>query len=149
MTTRTAHSPFRRALAALLTGLIGIGPLSPAYGALTPLADQPLNINISAKPNIALTVDDSTSMLFDFLPDYVATSLFCRGGVGPATSACGTIGAANNFTLVGGGKYFSPGYIFQQFNTPYQSFDADPLHGDYLTSSPPGKSGLKKKKSKK
>jgi hypothetical protein len=54
---------------------------------------------------------------------------------------CGTLGAANDFTLVGGSKYFSPGYIFQQFNAPYQSFDSAILHGDIGTSTPPGKSG--------
>ena len=141
MTTRPAHSPFRRALAALLTGLIVIGPLSPAYGAVTLLADQPLNITLKAKPNIALTVDDSTSMLFDFLPDYVVTGLFCRNGVGAGTSVCGSLGAANDFTLVGGSKYFSPGYIFQQFNAPYQSFDNAVIHGDIVGNTGPGKSG--------
>jgi len=139
-TTYPAHSPFRRVLAALLTGLIAIGPLSPAYGAVTLLADQPLDITTKATPNIVLTVDDSTSMLFDFLPDYVATSLFCRGGLGAATSKCGIAGAANDFTLVGGGKYFSPGYIFQQFNAPYQAFDSAIFHGDGVAVAP-GKSG--------
>jgi type IV pilus assembly protein PilY1 len=117
-------SKFRRALAGMLAFLIAHGPVAPAYAALTQLADQPLNINTSAKPNIVLTVDDSTSMLFDYLPDYVVTSLFCRGGTGAATAQCGWLGSANDYTLVGGGKYYTPGYIYQQYNAPYQSFSA-------------------------
>ena len=59
---------FRRWLAGVLAVMLGLGPLAPAYAALTPLADEPLAVKNSAKPNIVLTVDDSTSMLFDFLP---------------------------------------------------------------------------------
>jgi len=57
----------RRWLAGVLAVMLGLGPLAPAYAALTPLADEPLAVKNSAKPNIVLTVDDSTSMLFDFL----------------------------------------------------------------------------------
>src|SRR5258708_1313289 len=105
-----AFAPLRRWLAGLLAMLIALGPLAdPAHAAPTPLADQPINITTSAKPNIVLTVDGSTSMLFDFLPDYVATSPFCRGGTGAATTACGNVGAATDFSAVQGGRYFSPG----------------------------------------
>ncbi|HEV8259055.1 MAG TPA: PilC/PilY family type IV pilus protein [Casimicrobiaceae bacterium] len=112
----------RRWLAGVLAAQLGLGPLAtPAYAALTPLADEPLAVKNSAKPNIVLTVDDSTSMLFDFLPDYVV-SAYCRGGTGAMTAACGNVGAANDFTLVGGGKYFSPGYTYQQYTYPYSKF---------------------------
>jgi len=95
----------QRWLAALLALLIGLGPLAtPAYAALTPLADEPLNIKNQAKPNIVLTVDDSTSMLFDFLPDYVVTGFYCRNGLGVGSAVCGSPGAASDFTAVGGGK---------------------------------------------
>jgi hypothetical protein len=113
----------RRALAALLAVLIGLGPLAtPAYAALTPLADEPLNIKNQAKPNIVLTVDDSTSMLFDFLPDYVVTGAYCRNGLGAGSAVCGSLGAASDFTLVGGGKYSSPGYIFSEYGVPYSNY---------------------------
>ncbi|TMH60822.1 MAG: hypothetical protein E6H55_10835 [Betaproteobacteria bacterium] len=112
---------FRRWLAGVLAVMLGLGPLAPAYAALTPLADEPLAVKNSAKPNIVLTVDDSTSMLFDFLPDYVV-SAYCRGGTGAMTAACGNVGAANDFTLVGGGKYSSPGYTHQQFGYPYSKY---------------------------
>ena len=111
----------RRWLAGVLAVMLGLGPLAPAYAALTPLADEPLAVKNSAKPNIVLTVDDSTSMLFDFLPDYVV-SAYCRGGTGAMTAACGNVGAANDFTLVGGGKYSSPGYTHQQFGYPYSKY---------------------------
>ena len=69
----------RRWLAALLSMLLGLGPLAtPAYAGLTPLADEPINIKNQAKPNIILTVDDSTSMLYDFLPDYVVSTVLPR-----------------------------------------------------------------------
>ena len=111
--------PLRRWLAGTLAVIIGLGPLAtPAYAAPTPLGDQPLDTQNTAKPNIVLTVDDSTSMLNDFLPDYVVSS-YCRGGLGGMTAACGNTGASNDFSLVGGGTYFSPGYTYQQFNFPY------------------------------
>src|SRR5664279_5901255 len=75
MPYQSTSSLLRRWLAGLLALMIGLGPLAtPAYAALTPLADEPLNIKNQAKPNIVLTVDDSTSMLYDFLPDYVASN---------------------------------------------------------------------------
>ena len=102
MTNHPIRPHFRRWLAGVLAVLIGLGPLAtPAYSALTALADEPLNVKNSAKPNIVLTVDDSTSMLFDFLPDYVVSS-YCRGGTGSMTSACGNVGAVGRYTVVGG-----------------------------------------------
>jgi type IV pilus assembly protein PilY1 len=105
-----------------------MGPISaPVYGfafnaqGITLLGDEPLNTRNSAKPNIVFTADDSTSMLFDFLPDYVA-SAFCRGGLGAMTANCASTGAANDFTLVGGGKYLSPGYTYQQYAIPYATY---------------------------
>ncbi|MGH9549683.1 MAG: hypothetical protein ACRD3W_09915, partial [Terriglobales bacterium] len=129
----------RRWLAGLLSLLLGLGPLAtPAYAGLTPLADEPINIKNQAKPNIILTVDDSSSMLFDFLPDYIIGTFdpnktgvavadkYCRDGTGKMASRCGDPGSQNDFSglLVSKGKYISPGYIFQQFGAPYSSFAA-------------------------
>jgi type IV pilus assembly protein PilY1 len=112
----------RRCLAGLLAFLIAFGPAAnPVYAALTPLADEPLNTT-SMKPNIVMTIDDSSSMLFDFLPDWVVTGPYCRGGTGAATASCGIVGAASDFTAVGGGKYYSPGYIFEQYNVPFTGY---------------------------
>jgi len=92
--------PARRALAGLMAFLIGFGPLTPmALAAETPLADGPINVNIKAKPNIVFTLDDSTSMNLNFLPDYVvvnsltnALTRYCRttNDIG----ACGNAGSA-------------------------------------------------------
>jgi type IV pilus assembly protein PilY1 len=145
MTSNPMPLALRRWLAGVLAILIGLGPIAtPAYAALIPLADEPLNVKNSAHPNVILTVDDSTSMLFDFLPDYVV-STFCRGGTGAMTAACGSVGAASDFTNVGGGKYFSPGYVFEQYNYPYSQYAtgydaAGPGAGCY-GGSPPTCSG--------
>jgi len=129
-------TPLRRWLAGVLAALIGLGPLmSPAYGAATPLGDEPLNTRNSAKPNIVLTVDDSTSMLNDFLPDYVISN-YCRGGLGAMTAACGNNGAASDFSAVGGGKYFSPGYIYQQYGYPYTQNGSGAFTPAYDASGP-------------
>ena len=87
--------PARRALAGLMAFLIGFGPLTPmALAAETPLADGPINVSIKAKPNIVFTLDDSTSMNLDFLPDYVvvdsltnAATSYCRSNTG--LTGCG------------------------------------------------------------
>src|SRR5215468_2025305 len=117
-------TPLRRCLAGVLALLLGMGPIAtPVYAfsftaqGITLLGDEPLNTRNSARPNIVFTADDSTSMLFDFLPDYVA-SAFCRGGLGSMTANCASTGAANDFTAVGGGKYLSPGYTYQQYAFP-------------------------------
>ncbi len=103
----------RRWLAALLSLLLGLGPLAtPAYAGLTPLADEPINIKNQAKPNIILTVDDSTSMLYDFLPDYVVGSKFCRDGSGAMNAPCGYSGSPASAGP--GGQYVSPQYIWAQ-----------------------------------
>ncbi|HET9337831.1 MAG TPA: PilC/PilY family type IV pilus protein [Casimicrobiaceae bacterium] len=100
MKTLRPQHPARRALASLLAFLIAFGPISPmvAY-ASTPLADGPINVNIKAKPNIVFTLDDSTSMQLDFLPDYVvvnsatnALTSYCRSSTG--LQACGSNGSA-------------------------------------------------------
>jgi hypothetical protein len=114
---------------------------------LTPLADEPLNIKNQAKPNIVLTVDDSTSMLFDFLPDYVVTGAYCRNGLGAGSAVCGSLGAANDFTLVGGGKYSSPGYIFSEYGVPYSNYatgfdPAGPGAGCYGGAPPTCSAGI-------
>jgi len=124
----------RRWLAAILALYIGLGPLgTPAFSALTPLGDQPLNIQNSAQPNIVLTIDDSTSMLDDFLPDYVVNA-YCRDGVGAMNARCGSGGATNDFTAIGGGKYYSPGWTSQQYAFPYTTFGTG--GGAYTVSGP-------------
>ncbi len=121
---RTVRKPsrFNRIVAASLSLLVGLGPVAtPTYAALTALADEPLNVKNSSKPNIVMTIDDSTSMLNDFLPDDVI-GIYCRDGMGSMNSICGSGGASGDFSLFGYGKDVTPGYIFQQYNRPYTSF---------------------------
>src|SRR2546423_15659285 len=108
MASTTMHPGFRRWTAAVLATLIGFGPLAPrSYAALTALADQPLNVQNQSKPNIVLTVDDSTSMLYDFLPDSVVGK-FCRDITGNMNAACGTLGQNNDLTRQNRGKLITP-----------------------------------------
>ncbi|MEP7208797.1 MAG: hypothetical protein ABI920_17825, partial [Casimicrobiaceae bacterium] len=139
----------RRLLAAWLAAFIGLGPLAtPAYAAafgITQLADEPLNVRNASKPNIVLTVDDSTSMLFDFLPDYVINA-YCRDGTGRMAAVCGEAGQANDFSGAGYGKFLSPGYIAQQFKFPYSTYatgydNSGPGAGCDLSVFPPRCSG--------
>ncbi len=97
---------WRRILAAFFVAQLALGPLAtPAYAQLTKLADEPIAFMPSAPPNIVLSVDDSTSMLSDFLPDYVIGA-FCRDGNGSMTQSCGFVGSPT-----------SPQYIFSAGNT--------------------------------
>jgi len=97
---KTTHPHFAaRALSGVLALLVGFGPISPLAWAATPLADGPINVNIQAKPNVVFTLDDSTSMQLDFLPDYVvmntvtnAATTYCRAATG--LGACGSVGSA-------------------------------------------------------
>ena len=69
----TRPQPWRRAVAHLLTLLMALGPLGrPRYAAVTRSrgrADRLLAL--ARRRTSCMTVDDSTSMLSDFLPDYV------------------------------------------------------------------------------
>ncbi len=128
------HQRLRRWVAAFLAVLIGFGPLlTPAYAAgLIPLANEPIGIQNLAPPNIVLTVDDSTSMLSDWLPEAVArddytVNLNCRDGVGKMTSICGSPGGSNDFTAFGGAtdKFYSPGFTSQQFGYPFPQYSGN------------------------
>src|SRR5690349_11101313 len=63
-----------RALCALLAFAMTFAPVTAAYGAATPLADIPIAAKITAKPNVIYTLDDSGSMQYNFLPDYVTNA---------------------------------------------------------------------------
>ncbi|HVF64424.1 MAG TPA: PilC/PilY family type IV pilus protein [Casimicrobiaceae bacterium] len=118
---------WKRTLATLLSLQIALSPLEPAFAQLTKLADEPIGMSPTAPPNIMLTVDDSTSMRADFLPDYVVQTVpgsagpvggFCRDVNGLMNVPCGTIGSPS-----------SPGYVYAQGTnlspaTPYQRYHA-------------------------
>lgn len=99
----------RRLLAwVLCVGLIGAPLMDPAYGAATPipLADVPIAAKVQAKPNIIYTMDDSGSMQFGYLPDWVvagtgttAITKITRVGV-VATAQVASTGALYNNELL-------------------------------------------------
>ena len=129
---RLDPSPLRRSLSALLAFLVGFGPITPlAFAAPTPLADGPINVNIKAKPNIVFSLDDSTSMQLDFLPDYVvvnsltnAATNYCRSNTG--LTNCGSVGSATvpQYTYAnwgiptGAGNPFPAGYGNSTYGPP-------------------------------
>src|SRR5665213_254563 len=147
MTTFRKPSRLNRILAASLAFFVGLGPVAtPTYAALTALADEPINVKNSSKPNIVMTIDDSTSMFYDFLPDYVVgtvayvkvdptcsttpdtcayvktvTDTFCRGATGAMNTACGYNDSSYN--SVDGGQYVSPQYIWEQPSYPYPKYN--------------------------
>jgi type IV pilus assembly protein PilY1 len=97
-----AHALPRRALALLLAMLIALPPVSPAFAQKKSatddgLADEPIGAKIAAKPNVMMTVDDSGSMNWDFLPDQTVGNIsnitgggnYCRDASGAMTQACG------------------------------------------------------------
>jgi type IV pilus assembly protein PilY1 len=130
MTTFFRSFRLRRLMAAAMSILLALGPaVTPAYAAVTDLADEAIAARTKVAPNIMLTVDDSTSMLYDFLPDYVVDDRnrdgtgdigYCRGVTGTRGAGCGSQGGGTDYGLAT--KYLSPGYIFQQYNLPYKKY---------------------------
>jgi type IV pilus assembly protein PilY1 len=124
MRSPTLSPPWKRWLAGSLAVFVGLGPLAtPGYAALTALGDQPLSVQNQAKPNIMLTVDDSTSMLYDFLPDD-AINKYCRDITGNMNAACGKLDLNFDLTLIGHGKYQTGGYIYEQFGLPFPAYNS-------------------------
>ncbi len=68
---KTFNHSIRQALVALVSIGLVLGPLADAARAQTPLADIPIASKVTAKPNIVYTLDDSGSMQFGYLPDWV------------------------------------------------------------------------------
>ena len=122
-------SRYRRWLAGVLAALIGLGPLlTPAYAQVTPLADSPFGAQVKAKPNLMLTVDDSSSMLYDFLPDSVigtpsGLNNYCRDITGRMNAQCGLFDIALE-PGPGHGRDVSPGYAYEQFGFPYPAYQS-------------------------
>ena len=109
----TALRPIRRALAGLLAFLTGFGPLTPlALAAETPLADAPISVSIKAHPNIVFTLDDSTSMQLDFLPDYVVVNSLTNAATAYCRSATGLTGCGNT------GSGTMPQYVYAEWGMP-------------------------------
>lgn len=113
--------PWRRAIAGFLALQLALGPLAgPAYAQVTKLDDEPIAFTPTAPPNLVLTVDDSTSMLADYLPDYVigavpgaapAVGGFCRDSTGKMNVPCGYAGDPA-----------TPGHIYTFTDIPFRRY---------------------------
>ena len=121
MATFFRPTPFRRFIAGLLSALLSLGPVAtPAYAAVTSLADEPLATRNQSKPNILMTVDDSTSMLYDFLPDYVVEGqrLLPRRAIGQDECVLWLGRRIYDFTARSRRRQVpGPQYILQQYNS--------------------------------
>ena len=92
-----------RILSAFIAWTMAFGPVTAAYAAPTALADVPIAAKVSAKPNIIYTLDDSGSMQYNYLPDYVVStagqiniSIIRQGAAAPFTAlATGAVNALN------------------------------------------------------
>ena len=98
----TGSSLWHPALAALLSLLIALPPAGPAFAQRKStiddgLADAPIGAKNSAKPNIMMTLDNSGSMNWDFLPDQTVGNIsninnggnYCRNASGAMAQSCG------------------------------------------------------------
>ena len=80
---RISHLPRRtrsRLMATLVTLTFIVGQvMQPVYAApasVPPLlSDQPIAAKVAAKPNIFYTLDDSGSMQYNFIPDFVTSTV--------------------------------------------------------------------------
>ena len=63
-----------------IAGMFALVASGMAWAALTDLANVPLatSSNTVVRPNILFTLDDSGSMAWDYLPDYVSNSSHCK-----------------------------------------------------------------------
>ncbi|MEO8739803.1 MAG: PilC/PilY family type IV pilus protein [Casimicrobiaceae bacterium] len=124
MSSRNSLDKCRRWIASSLALMMALGPLAtPGYAALTLLSDQPLSVQNQSKPNIMLTIDDSSSMLYDFLPDS-AISKYCRDATGNMNAACGQFDSNVDLSLIGHGKYVTPGFVYEQFGFPFPAYNS-------------------------
>ena len=120
---RTPRTPMRM-LAGILTWLLVVGQvLQLVYAVLTPLGDVPAASKVAAKPNIVYTLDDSGSMQYNYLPDFVVNA----GATLPLTNitraaavATATGSAANIATLSVGDFVTIAGANPPEFNGYFQ-----------------------------
>ena len=122
------RSGFTRFCAGIVAVALGLQPLALSAVTIAPtLAEIPLQGLNPVKPNIMFTMDDSGSMGWDFLPDYVgyvaSGVAHCRDGIqcGGATSAPGT------------------GYVFSQYDPPVRSSAYNGVFYDPTMTYRPGK----------
>ena len=126
--TVSRQPAFQKPCAAILAATLAFQPLA-AYAAPigVTLAQVPIQGLNPVKPNIVFTMDDSGSMGWDYLPDYVgyagAGIAHCRDGLqcGGATSQPGS------------------GYVFSRYDPPVRSSSYNGVFYDPFAGYRPGK----------
>lgn len=122
------HSTFSRFGAAVVAAAMILQPLASLGATISPtLAQVPIQGLNPVKPNIMLTMDDSGSMLWDFIPDfvaYVASSVYhCRD-----SRQCGGATGSPSAT-----------YQFSQYDPPVRSPDYNEAFYDRTITYTAGK----------
>ena len=69
---------WRKAVASAVACTLTFAQIAPAYGASTDISDIPLAVKNQVAPNIMMTLDDSGSMQWEFLPEDERTGLRAR-----------------------------------------------------------------------
>jgi type IV pilus assembly protein PilY1 len=88
MKTKPTWTPKAGKLLLAAAGLLGIVIPAQAFNPLT-IANEPLaNATTSVQPNIMFILDDSGSMAWDYMPDYVNDSHSPSTGTPTTTAAC-------------------------------------------------------------
>jgi len=122
-TSSLYRGPARRALAAFMAWLLMFAQL--AMAAQTPLGDIPIAAKVTAKPNIMYTLDDSGSMKYNFLPDYVLSTssiipisnITRAAGAAPGGLVATATGTAANFASLSVGDLVTINGVAQpEFN---------------------------------
>jgi type IV pilus assembly protein PilY1 len=113
--TRTALKATIGAISALSLALI------EANAATTDLASVPLkeSTSVTVLPNIFFILDDSGSMAWDYMPDYVNDGGYCRSGQVPSggwggwtsSSSC-AVGDPPYFASAFNGVYYNPSVVY-------------------------------------
>jgi len=119
----------KRILSAFIALGMTFGPVSAAYANPTPLADIPIASKVTAKPNIIYTLDDSGSMQFNYLPDYVtatAASVPLTTWKKVGANMQGTLSAANFANIAVGDWIMVTGSTNAEYNGSFQIFSKAP-----------------------
>jgi type IV pilus assembly protein PilY1 len=126
--TNFSRTAIARVVAAAFVTALLLEPLAAVAATITPtLAEVPIQGLNPVKPNIMMTMDDSGSMGWDFLPDYVA---YVASGVHHCrdSAQCGGATAAP-----------STGYTFSIYDPPVRSADYNHAYYDPSFNFTPGK----------
>jgi type IV pilus assembly protein PilY1 len=143
----TANPPrraLRRSMARVLAWILVLGqlalPMSTFAQTVPPaLADQPIAAKVSAKPNIVYTLDDSGSMQYNFLPDYVVSNSNVSAAISSLTRS-GTTATATvpSTAALSTGDYVTiAGATQPEYNGVFAITIIDATHFSYVISGAP------------